>query len=102
MEALVRVVDHTNKCFEANCLGWMAVISSAHNLLTCRDLERFAALCNDGHESVEGEYYFYEHWQSSFLGPPTYIWIRNEVKGHKEVEESNAKGSDNKKLGWQH
>ncbi len=56
MEAHVRVVDHTNKRFEVNCLRWMAVISSAHNLLTCRDLERVAAFCNDGHESIEGEY----------------------------------------------
>jgi hypothetical protein len=62
MRALLSVVDLANKCFEANYLGWMAVISSAHTLLTRRDLERFAALCNDGHESVEGDYYLYEHW----------------------------------------
>jgi hypothetical protein len=38
------------------------VISSANDLLTCHDLRRFAALCNNGHESVEGEYYFHENW----------------------------------------
>jgi hypothetical protein len=96
MEALICMVDHRNKCFEANCLGWMAVICSAHNLLTFCDLERFVDLCNDGHESVEGEYYLYKHWQSSFLGCPTYIRIRNGVDGHEEVEESNDKESNNK------
>jgi hypothetical protein len=99
MEALICMVDHANKPFEANHSGWMAVISSAHNLLTCRDLGRFAALCNNGHESVEGEYYLYKHWQSSFLGGPTYIWIKNGVEGHKEAEESNDEGSDNKSWG---
>jgi hypothetical protein len=67
------------------------VISSAHNLLTCYDLDRFAALCNDGYDAVQGEYYLYEHWQSSFVGCPTYIWIRNGVEGHEEDEESNDK-----------
>ncbi len=52
MNALVHIVDHRNKCFEASCLGWRDVISSAHDLLTHRDLEWFAALCS---ESVEGE-----------------------------------------------
>jgi hypothetical protein len=61
METLVHVVDHADKCFEANCLGWRHVISSAHNLLTCRNLERFAALCNNGHDAVEGEYYLYKN-----------------------------------------
>jgi hypothetical protein len=91
MEALKR--------FEANRSAWMAVISSAHNLLTRRDLERFADLCNDGHKPVEGENYLYKHWQSLFLGCPTYIWIRNGVKGHKDVEESNNKGSNNESWG---
>ncbi len=95
MEALLCVVDHANKCFEADCSGWKDVISSARNLLTCRDLERFATLCNDGHKSVEGEFYLYKHWQSSFLGCPIYIQIRNGVEGHKEVEESNNEGSNN-------
>jgi hypothetical protein len=99
MEALVRVVDNANKCFEANCSRWMDVISSAHNLLTCRDLERFTGLCNDGYESVEGEYFLYEHWQSLFLGRPSYIWIRNGIKGHKEVEESDKEGSNDKSWG---
>jgi hypothetical protein len=61
MEALVHVVDHANKHFEADRLRWMTVISSAHNLLTYCDLERFAALCNYGHQSVDGEYHLYEH-----------------------------------------
>jgi hypothetical protein len=99
MEALVRVVDHVNKHFEADCSGWRNVISSAHNLLIHHDLERFAALCNDGHQSVEREYYLYEHWQSSFLGCPTYIRIRNGVKGHKKVVESNNEGSNDESLG---
>ncbi len=38
MNALVHVVDHANECFEANRLGWRDVISSANDLLTCRDL----------------------------------------------------------------
>jgi hypothetical protein len=99
MDALVHVVDHTNNCFEANHSGWRDVISSAHNLLTCHDLERFAALCNNCHDAVAGEYYLYKNWQSSFLGYPTYIWIRNGVKGHKEVEGSNDKGSDDESWG---
>jgi hypothetical protein len=61
MNALVHVVEHADKCFEANHLGWRDVISSANDLLTCRDLVRFAALCNNGHESIEGEYYLYKH-----------------------------------------
>jgi hypothetical protein len=88
MEALVHVVDHVNKHYKANCLGWRDVISSAHDLLTHRDLERFGALCNDGYDAAEGEYYLYKHWQSSFLGGPTYIWIRNGVEGHTEDEGS--------------
>ncbi len=89
MEALVHVVDHPNKRFEADRSGWRNVISSAHNLLTRHDLGRFRALCNNGYDAVEGEYYLYENWQSSFLGCPTYIWIRNGVEGHEEVEGSN-------------
>jgi hypothetical protein len=99
MNALVHVVDHANKCFEANCLGWRGVISSANDLLTCHDLGRFTALCNNGHESVEGEYYLYKNWQFLSFGLPTYIWIRNGVEGHKEVEGSNYVGSNNKSWG---
>jgi hypothetical protein len=99
MDALVHVVDHTSKHFEADCLGWRDVISSAHNLHTCHDLERFAAMCNNGHESVEGEYYLYKNWQSSFLGRPTYIRIRNGVEGHEKVEGREDKGSDNESWG---
>ncbi len=94
INALIHVVDHANKCFEANCLGWRDVISSTHDLLTHCDLERFVALCNESHDAVEGEYYLYENWQFLFLGCPTYIWIRNGVKGHKEDEEINYVGSD--------
>jgi hypothetical protein len=91
VEALVHVVDHANKRYEADCSGWRDVISSAHNLLTCYDLERFGALCNDGHDAIEGEYYPYEHWQSSFPGHPIYIQIRNGVEGHEEDEGTNNK-----------
>jgi hypothetical protein len=91
MEALVCVVNHANKQYKANCLGWGNVISSAHNLLSCRDLDRFASLFNDGYDAIQGEYYLYKHWQSSFVGRPTYIRIRNWVEGHKEDEESNNK-----------
>jgi hypothetical protein len=56
---------------------------SANDLLTRRDLGRFAALCNNGAKSVEGEYYLYKNWQSSFPGCPTYIRIRNGVEGHE-------------------
>jgi hypothetical protein len=73
------------------------VISSAK--LTCCDLERITALCNYGHKYIEGEYYLYEHWQTLFLGSPAYIWIRNGVKDHKKVEESDNKGSSNKSWG---
>jgi hypothetical protein len=99
MNALVHVVDHGNKRFEADCSGWRDVISSANDLLTCHDLGRFTALCNNSHEFVEGGYHLYKHWQSPFHGCPTYIWIRNGVKGHKEVERSNYLGSDDKSLG---
>jgi hypothetical protein len=99
MYALVHVVDHAIKHFEANCLGWRDVISSTNDLLNCRDLGSFPALCNNGHESMEGEYYLYKNWQFLFLGCPTYIWIRNGVKGHKEVEGSNYVGSNNKSWG---
>jgi hypothetical protein len=99
MNALVHVVDHANKCFEADCLGWTDVISSANGLLNCRDLGRFAALCKNVNESVEGEYYLYEHWQSLFLGCPSYFRIRNGVKGHEEVEGSNYVGSNNESWG---
>jgi hypothetical protein len=73
MNALIHVVDHANKRYEANCLGWRDVIRGACNLLTRRDFQRFLALCNDGHDAVEGEYSHQENWQSSFLGCPTYI-----------------------------
>jgi hypothetical protein len=91
MNALIHVVDQANEHYKADCLGWRDVISGARNLLTCRDLERFAALCNDGHDAVEGEYHLYKNWQSLFLGHPTYILIRNGVKGHKEDEGGNNK-----------
>ncbi len=94
MNALVHVVDHVNKCFEANCLGWRDVISSAHDLLTHHDLERFVALCNESYDALEGEYYLYKNWQFLFLGCPTYIWFRNGVEGHKEDKESNYVGSN--------
>ncbi len=94
MKVLVYIVDHANECFEANCLGWRDVISHANHLLTRRDLGRFAALCNEGYDAVEGEYYLYKNWQFLFLGCPTYIRIRNGVEGHKEVEGSNYVGSD--------
>ncbi len=95
MNALVHVVDHANECFEADCSGWRDVISSAHDLLTHHDLERFTDLCNESYDAVEGEYYLYKNWQFSFSGHPTYIWIRNGVKGHKEDKESNYVGSNN-------
>ncbi len=72
------------------------MIISAHDLLTCCDLGRFAALCIDGYDAVEGEYYLYKNWQLSFLGRPTYIRIRNGVEGHKEVEGSDYVRSNNK------
>jgi hypothetical protein len=56
MEALVCVVDHANERYKVDCLGWGKVISSAHNLLTHRDLDRFRSLCNDGYDTVHGEY----------------------------------------------
>jgi hypothetical protein len=73
MNALIHMVDHTNKSYKADCLGWEDVISGARKLLTLRDLERFTALCNDGHDAVEGKYHLYKEWQLSFLGCPTYI-----------------------------
>jgi hypothetical protein len=62
MIALIHIVDHANKCFEANRLGWRDVINSANDLLTHGDLGRFMALCNNGHKSTDGEYYFYKNW----------------------------------------
>jgi hypothetical protein len=95
MNALVHIVDHANKRFEANHWGWRDVISSANDLLTRHDLGRFAALCtNEGYDAMEGEYYLYKNWQFSFLGCPTYIWIRNGVKGHEEDKKSNYVGSN--------
>jgi hypothetical protein len=99
MSALVLIVDHVNKCFEADCLGWRNVTSSANYLLTHRDPGRSAALCNEGYDAVEGEYFLYKNWQFLFLGGPTYIRIRNEVMGYKEVEGSNNVGSDNESWG---
>ncbi len=70
------------------------MISSANDLLTRHDLRRFAALCNEGYDAVEGENYLYENWQFLFLGCPTYIQIRTGVEGHKEDKESNYVGSN--------
>ncbi len=95
MNTLINVVDHTNEHFEANRLGWRDVISRANHLLTCRNLGGFAALCNQSFDAVEGEYYLYKNWRFLFLGPPTYIWIRNGVEGHEEDKESNYVGSNN-------
>ncbi len=83
MNALIHVVDHVNNPFEANCSGWRNVISSANDLLTCCDLGRSVALCNESYDAVEGECYLYKNWQFLFLGCPTYIQIRNGVEGHK-------------------
>jgi hypothetical protein len=101
METLVCMVDHANELYKADCLGWGSVISSAHNLLTCLDLDRFAALCNDVYDAIQGEYYLYKHWQSLFVECPTYIWIRNGVEGHEEDKESNNEswGGSNKSQG---
>jgi hypothetical protein len=99
MDALVQIVDCASKHFGANCLGWRGVINSANDLLTRCDLGRFTALCNDGYDAIEGKYYLYKNWQSSFLGCPTYIWFRNGVKDHKEVVVSVCVGSDNKSWG---
>ncbi len=71
MNALVLVVDHANKCFEANRLGWRDVISSGNDLFTCCDIGKFAALCNDSYDAMEGDYYLYENWQFLFLGSLT-------------------------------
>ena len=95
MNALIHLVDHANERFEADRLRWRDVISRANHLLTCRDLGGFVALFNRSVHAVEGEYYLYENWQFLFLGPPTYIWIRNGVKGHEEDKESNYVGSNN-------
>jgi hypothetical protein len=62
MNALMHVVDHASKSYEANCLGWEDVISGAHDLLTHRVLERFTAMCNDDNDAVEGEYHLYKEW----------------------------------------
>ncbi len=97
MNTLLHVVEHANKSYKANHLGWGDVISGAHELLTRRDLERFAALCNDAHDAVEGEYHLYKEWQLLFLGRPTYIQIRHRVEGCKDDEGSNEEnwgGSD--------
>jgi hypothetical protein len=56
MNALIHVVDHTNESYKANHLGWEDMISGARELLTLRGLERFADLCNDDHDDIEGEY----------------------------------------------
>ncbi len=95
MNALIHVVDHANERFQANCSGWRDVISRANHLLTRRDLGGFAVLCNQSFDAVEGECYLYKNWQFLFLGPPTYIQIRNGVEGHEEDEESNYVGSNN-------
>jgi hypothetical protein len=99
MNALVHIVDHANECFEANCSGWRDVISSANDLLTCRDLGRFVALCNECYDAMECEYYLYKNCQFSFLGRSTFIQIRNGVEDHKEVEGSNYVGSNNESWG---
>jgi hypothetical protein len=81
------------------------MINSAHNPLTCRDLHRFASLCNDGYDAIQDQYYLYEHWQSSFIEHPAYIWIRNGVEGHEEDKEDNNKswgGSNNTKGGCEY
>jgi hypothetical protein len=95
MNALIHIVDHVNERFEADRSGWRDVISHAYHLLTRRYLGGFAALCNQGFDAMEDEYYLYKNWQFLFLGPPTYIWIRNGVEGHEEDKESNYVGSNN-------
>jgi hypothetical protein len=97
MNALVNVVDHANERFEADCLEWRDVISSANDLLTRHVLGRFTDLCNESYDALEGEYYLYENWQFSFLGCPTYIWIRNGVEGHEEDKESPYVGINNER-----
>ncbi len=101
MNALMHVVDHANKIYKADCLGWEDVINGACELLTLRDLERFAALCNNAHDTVGGEYHLYEEWQLSFLGCPTYIRIRSGVEACKEDEGGNKEnwGGGNKSNG---
>ncbi len=93
MNALIHVVDHTNEHVEADCLGWRDVISCANHLLTRRDLGGFAALHNQSLDAVEGEYYLYKNWQFLFLGPPTYIWIRNGVKVMRRTKRATTWGA---------
>ncbi len=92
-------MDHANECFGADHSGWRDVISSANDLLTRHDLERFVALCNDGYDAMEVGYYLYKNWQFLFLGRPTYIRIRNGVEGHEEDKESDYIGSNNESWG---
>jgi hypothetical protein len=50
-----RLCTCCGSCKQANHSGWRDVISSANDLLTHRDLGRFANLCNNGYKSMKSE-----------------------------------------------
>ncbi len=80
MNAITHAVDNAHECYDNDPDEWGKVIKAASELLTCKDVRRFANLCNAGHRDVGlGEYDHVEEYNSSFATRPTYYVIRRRV-----------------------
>jgi hypothetical protein len=77
MNAITRAVDKAHECYDNDPDEWGEVIEAASELLTRKDVRRFANLCNAGHRDVGScEYDRVEEYNSSFATRPTYYIIR--------------------------
>jgi hypothetical protein len=80
MNAITHAVDKAHECYDNDPDEWGEVIEAASELLTCKDVRRFANLCNMGHRDVGScEYNRVEEYNSSFTTRPTYYVIRHGV-----------------------
>jgi hypothetical protein len=80
MNAITRAVDKAHECYNNDPDEWGKVIEAASELLTRKDVRRFANLCNAGHRDVGScEYDCVEEYNSSFATRRTYYVIRRGV-----------------------
>ncbi len=80
MNAITRAVDKAHECYDNDPDEWGKVIKAASELLTRKDIRRFANLCNAGHRDVGlREYDRVKEYNSSFATRPTYYVIRRGV-----------------------
>jgi hypothetical protein len=80
MNATTHAINNAHECYDNDLDEWGEVIEAASELLTCKDVRRFANLCKAGHRDVGSrEYDCVEEYNSSFATRPTYYVIRRGV-----------------------